>query len=488
MVKDSKPGVARRWCLGSVYTLRRISALLGLLLLVCTGCGGGSEDSASPAPAKILFISDVHLDPLGDPALFSELDTRPAQEWREILSRTPFDWGAYGEETTPWMFFSMLDRIQEVGAQADFVVFLGDLLAHNFEQKYCDLAGSCDAARLHAFILKAYHFFYESLGRAVPGKKIIFTLGNNDYDCGDYEIQPSGPLLAGLSPLVSNHLELSAEEQSSYDETFPRGGYYSLSFPGRSNLRLIVLNAVFFSVNYTNNCGFEPDTAPGQSQLEWLENQLEETRRAGEQAWLLLHIPPGLDIYSTIHDHLHQGGMDGADSLWREEFGRAMQALLSRYADTTAALFSGHIHRDDFRLGPAGVFGKIFPALTPVYGNNPAFALLSFAAEEGHDLDYSIYYLDLPANQDKPYGNEQWRQEYRFKPEYGLGGMSFDSLLILHQTMANDSGPRQSYEEFYDVSNEAAQPMPDPDRFRAYWCGQSEWLEADFLACWNLQN
>ena len=470
--------------------MRRITyhsaVLLCLVLGVFSGCSDGSDDSQSGGSGQILFITDLHFDPYSEPSAFPRLDAQGHEEWKGVFLDTPLNWGAYGKGTTPWMFFSILDQLKAKASRADFVVFLGDTLAHNFDQSYFTLSASQDRARMQAFTLKTYRFFYESLAEALPGKTIVFALGNNDYYCGDYQIQPSGPLLADLSGLASSHLNLSAEDRAAFDQTFPRGGYYAMDFPAHPHLRLIVLNAVFFSAYYSNRCGSEPDTSPGQEELEWLHSQLEDARQSGRLVWLMLHIPPGLNIFGTINDHLVDGRIEEVDDFWREEFGSGIRILMREYSDVLAASFSGHTHQDDFRAAAdSPVFDKIVPALSPVFANNPGFVLVSYDSADPYKLDYRTFYMDLTANRHSPFHRETWLAEYGYQSTYQVGELGYDSLSLLHQLTYEQADIRRTFEGFYDVSNAANEPMSDPDHFQAYWCGQSFWSAAEFLGCYN---
>ena len=68
-----------------------------------------------------------------------------------------------------------------------------------------------------------------------------------------------------------------------------------LSAPG---IRLVSLNTVFFSVKYNNACG-SSDQTPALDAMRWQAAELERAKRAGERVWLLMHIPPGINGYSS---------------------------------------------------------------------------------------------------------------------------------------------------------------------------------------------
>jgi sphingomyelin phosphodiesterase acid-like 3 len=93
-------------------------------------------------------------------------------------------------------------------------------------------------------------------------------------------------------------------------------------------------------------------------------------------------------------------------------------ALLRRYADTVAASFAGHTHMDDFRLiGDAGgfyAFTLITPALSPIFGQNPAFRTVMYDSAGGI-LDHTTYTLtNLPEATASGGAPAIWRAEYTF--------------------------------------------------------------------------
>ena len=46
------------------------------------------------------------------------------------------------------------------------------------------------------------NYVAEAIALSLPGKPIILALGNNDSDCGDYQIDPGGPYLAATRETV----------------------------------------------------------------------------------------------------------------------------------------------------------------------------------------------------------------------------------------------------------------------------------------------
>ena len=158
-------------------------------------------------------------------------------------------------------------------------------------------------------------------------------------------------------------------------------------------LRIIFPNTVFFSAHYRNACGSASAPDPGPATLAWLDAEFAAAKQAQERVWLVYHIPPGVDGYET----LRQGACPGTiEPMWNQAYAEPFNALLQRYADTIAASFAGHTHMDDFRLlgDDSGYFAFVLitPAVSPIFGQNPAFRTVVYDPA-GAILDQTTYDL-----------------------------------------------------------------------------------------------
>ena len=158
-------------------------------------------------------------------------------------------------------------------------------------------------------------------------------------------IEPEGPFLemfAGVwEPLLGPELDAGAFRRS-----FPRDGSYTIPLPGLKGHRLVVLNSVFFSVNYANVCGRSTQT-PALDQFGWLARTLQKAQDAGESVWLLMHIPPGINSFNSAEDVLKG---ESPVTFWQPALTSRFLDLVSRYRTTIQVAFAGHIHMDDFRV------------------------------------------------------------------------------------------------------------------------------------------
>ena len=88
--------------------------------------------------------------------------------------------------------------------------------------------------------------------------------------------------------------------------------------------------------------------------LAWFGARLEAALAAGERVWLVYHVPAGVDAYATAHARPAPDGSCAAETVpfWREPYASAFADLMARHGGRVQAAFSGHIHRDSWRLFP----------------------------------------------------------------------------------------------------------------------------------------
>jgi hypothetical protein len=211
---------------------------------------------------------------------------------------------------------------------------------------------------------------------------------------------------------------------------------------------------VFFSPHYQNACGTSAVPDPGEATLVWLETELAAAKQAQERVWLVYHIPPGVDGYAT----LQHGSCPGAIvPMWNQGYAAPFDALLRRYADTVAASFAGHTHMDDFRLvgDDSGyyAFTLITPALSPIFGQNPAFRTVVYDPA-GAVLDQTTYNLaNLEAASVGTEAPPMWQAEYTFTQAWHLPRVDLASLARLYQMTADVPQDRDRWHTLYAVSS-----------------------------------
>jgi hypothetical protein len=253
-------------------------------------------------------------------------------------------------------------------------------------------------------------------------------------------------------------------------------------------LRIIFPNSIFFSARYRNTCG-SPDAAdPGTATLAWLETEFVAASQAHERVWLVYHIPPGIDGFTT----LRTGSCpDAIVPIWRQTYAAPFAALMRRYSDAIVASFAGHTHVDDFRLldDDGGYYGFVLitPPLSPIYGQNPAFrTVVSDGA--GGLLDQTTYELANLQGAEDGRAPPAWRAEYTFTQEWQLPRIDLASLTHLYAMVADLPEDRTRWRMFYPVSSpvywSASWGEASSQAILAFHCATGHVLLQSFRQCY----
>ncbi len=130
--------------------------------------------ACSGSSARFLWISDIHFNPMADPALVNELAAAEPSQWEAILERTtPIAFSQYGSDTNWWLLKSAMKQLPATLRHPTLVMVTGDFLAHNFPATYQNATHDTDAERYRAFVLKTAKFLALELKRNFPGTKIL---------------------------------------------------------------------------------------------------------------------------------------------------------------------------------------------------------------------------------------------------------------------------------------------------------------------------
>ena len=417
-------------------------------------CGSANSQTAAPAQAvagQVLVMSDLHFDPMADPQLVDQLAAAEPEQWSAVLdSSADRSLGRYGRDSNWMLLRSALQHMAETLPKPAFVLIPGDFLAHGFRQEFDAAAKDHSNAAYRIFVRKTMQFLEQRLEQNFPATPILPALGNNDEECGDYELQPGGPFLADTLPILRRLVGSAggpgfARDWQGYGNYTARAG----------GIRVLSTNTNFLSTHYRNACGSPADGDPGKATLAWLEAELAAAKGAQERVWLLYHIPPGIDGYAT----LRRGACPGTIiAMWDQAYAGPFLALLRRYAGTVAASFAGHTHMDDFRLigdaeGHYG-FALITPAVSPIFGQNPAFRSVTYDPEGGI-LDQTTYDLtNLPQAAAAAGGvSPEWRAEYTFTRQWSLPRVDLPSLDHLYSQITDVPARREQWHMIFPVSS-----------------------------------
>jgi len=447
----------------------------------------------SRSSQQVLIASDLHFNPFADPSLVPELASAPARKWEAILSRSSSTaYSSYGQDTNWWLLRSAFDAMRKTDPSPALIMITGDLLAHGFPQAYARTAHDTKPEHYRDFVSKTVSFVTAELRLRYSKSQILLTPGNNDDECGDYDIEAGGPFLKDSARTAGNlartHGRLTTDWKALGSFTVrPR------SVPG---VRIISVNSVFFSnkyqaQNFADSCGHVDSNAPART-FAWLESTLSRAAQNREKVWLMFHIPPGIDGYSTMVSYRSLSQATDAKDLcsraivpmWKPYWTSLFQHLVAEYQTTIAAMFAGHDHTDDFRVLKANndaQFVLIDPPISPIYGQNPAFRVVTFAPA-GRLADQSTYYLtNLQAAQSDVPGI--WAQEYSFQEKWHSERLDASALNNVYDRMRTDTEASAQWLTLLNVSSthdhvpadgvrtlECAIEALDPATYKACYC------------------
>ena len=452
-------------------------ALLAAILV--TGMAGVP---ASAETGRFIAVSDIHFDPFGDDAAVRSLAATPPRDWADKLAALPpIPASQYGSDTNRILLNSALDAIGAASGDADFAIVSGDLLSHGFDDDAAKALGVArDSAAQGDFAQRTSVFVAEAVADALDGKPVILALGNNDSDCGDYEITPGGAYLAALGDTV-RRLAGADRVAADFDATWRAGGYYAMEHPTVPGTLVVVLNDILWSERYQAACGAD-GLAAGQAQMDWLTATLAADEAKGGRVWMVHHIPWGIDAYSTAHSKAETCAARVVPFM-KPAFAVAFASAIRSHADRIDLSLSGHIHTDDYRLlfdaaGTPVAADKTVPAISPIYGQNPAFQVFSYDRENGAPTDFTTIALaNLP---DLGPANGTWRESYAFASAYGLPGYSADAVAALWNGLGQGGRMRDVYAANYNAGHGA---LPESD-LDGYACAIGFVDAGGYTACY----
>jgi len=441
---------------------------------------------AAPAPsARFVAVSDIHFDPFDPPGLARDLAGLDPADWMaRFAALPPGPASQYGSDTNHVLLSAALDILREIGADADFAIYSGDLLSHGFEDAAAKALGvAVDSREQQAFAEATSLFVAGALGQALAGKPVFVALGNNDSACGDYEVEPGGPYLSATAATV-RRLAGTDRVAADFDATFAAGGSYAAAHPTVAGTLIVVLNDILWSQRYVDACGSDGASA-ARAEMDWLATTLAAQAEAGGRVWLVHHIPWGIDPYSTEHakgDTCRARVVPLLKAPYADEF----VGLVRRYASLIDLSLSGHVHTDDYRLllddgGRPLAADKIIPAISPVYGQNPAFQVFTYDRDTGLPADFASYRLaNLP---ELGPTEADWRRAYVFSEAYGQPGYSPTAVAALWNGLGQGGRVRDAYVANYNSGHGAlaaadldgyacAVGYMDPSGYSACYCGE----------------
>lgn len=186
-------------------------------------------------------------------------------------------------------------------------------------------------------------------------------------------------------------------------------GAFSTKYPS-GNLRIISLNTNLYERHnfwmYRNLEERDPN-----SQIAWLVTELDAAEKAGENVYIVGHMPFGeKDCLRNWSNYLYQ--------------------VVERYSSTISAMFFGHTHVDHFEVSYSQTLDKsasdafmvsyIAPSLTPTSGM-PSFRVYDVDPDTFGILDVTTYIADMRNAAFQSTG-PVWTKYYSAKESYGMAG------------------------------------------------------------------
>ncbi len=457
----------------------------GVIALCGCAAGFGAEAFAQHAPGpkgaapetvKALMVSDIHFEPFWDPGKVAKLAAAPESGWKAILaapdsadreqsfSGLEENCQTRGADTSYPLLASSLRAMRADAGGAKFITVSGDLMAHSFDCKYKALFPQALPGDYRAFVEKTIAFVMGELREAFPGVPVYEALGNNDSDCGDYQLDAHSAFLADTGKIAA--ADFPAPERKTAEEDFAAGGDFNAALP-IPHTRMVVLDDVFMARKY-KTCEGRPDAPAAASQIAWLKQQLDDARSQKEKVWVMAHIPPGVDPYSTA---IRSGNLCADEQPQMFLSSEELAETLARYGDVIQLAIFAHTHMDELRLlidrKSAGlhqpVAVKMVPSISPVDGNDPAFTVAAIDPASAMLVDYRVF----AASNQTGVGTE-WSEEYDYAKDYDEPAFSAPAVGDLVEKFAADGAAQTPVSESY-LSHYFAGAGGRADELKLFW-------------------
>jgi sphingomyelin phosphodiesterase acid-like 3 len=325
--------------------------------------------------ASFLVVSDIHLD-----------DAKEQSAIRPLARDAGRDTWAVSQQEIK----SLLCPTDSTRPPR-FLIFLGDLPMH------------ASATAIPKTMTDAGQVLGDLRRLAVAcNTPLIYVPGNNDSPDSDYAnfserlFQYDSDGARHWPVIGSNCSQNKAVITPGSDDLLAKLGCYSAWPLGpQGRLRVIVLNTVLFTWNHK----VADRSEQCKEELTWLGHQLHQVRTGGESALIVMHVPPGNDVFRKT-------------TFWDTTIAIANTTIQNNFLDTIdryraniIGLLGSHTHMDGFKrlYNRGGQFTNLFisvPAVAPSLLNNSALKLLSYD-NKFHLTRSTTLYL--------PSGEQQWR-------------------------------------------------------------------------------
>jgi len=342
------------------------------------------------AQAKEFFVlSDIHYN-IG----FETNLTFPCQVPSGALGKLRCD-------TPKEVIESTLTYMQSLNPNPEFIVVLGDSLSHYTLS--LSKEGEVDPVQNKFLVRQSHIEVTDLLSRHFPNTQIVQVLGNND-GYANYKKPTEREAAQFYDFLFELWRPFTSISSSFYD-----GGYYTTH---TKDFFLVVLNTNFFSVR-------NEESKDAQEQLNWLDEQLEHD----QQTIVLLHIPPGFEMFNW------------GEQTWHPSFAESFIRIIQKHQGHIRLILGGHYHNGGFQLIPGTNLGVLLHnSLSGIFFNNPGFRKYTYTPDS---LDFSEYSLDLLDS------SPNWKYSYAYSELFGT--LSLEEALEIEQEEVFDQFIAKSF-------------------------------------------
>ena len=481
--------------------MSRIHRYSYFLLLITIGlsCGCGSSPRTNNAATATTFpavvFSDIHFNPLDTPTQCQALAAADVTSWARMLQASSTTLPKWHEDTNYRLLVLALENIKNNLGKSPVAIFAGDLLVHEISTLYYqNCAGltsqqtpsAQDVANMQAFANKTAIFVMQQVRASLGNIPVMFVVGNNDSYTG---VGPDHIFLAStVEPYYTNFVNGTPADYPEFFNSFTAGGYYSAE-PLGANLKVISLNTNLFAVPPPIP-GLPSNDGSAYAQLAWLDTTLASARDAGQQVWLLMHVPPGADTCTTAGNFGSGASLTTTTAvmMWVPAYQESFLQILAKYPGVVTFTLAAHTHRDEFRVLSSEQVLEIPPSISPFFGNDPAFKIFTFTQETFTPTDYQSLNYDLAT------APAQFNSYYTFSSAYAMAGPLNASLEQLYPELHTNSSKQALYMGQYNSGNNGQyssggnstnwNPISDTN-WPVFACGVGNVAQADFIDCVN---
>lgn len=382
-------------CTGNFFFKQFFYFLLFFFFFAFQSTNAQRIENNTSNPIYFMSIADIHFDPFiyctqKPCAVIENLRRSPVASWQSILTKQTGPFSYYGQDTNYRLLSFILLRAKYIEKQLpiQFVLVLGDFLAHDFKRHYKKYSTDRHGREYQLFVKKTLEFLTSQLTQALPKTHFYMAVGNNDSYQGNYTADPNGNFFHDMAHLWSRSSK-DKSNQSSIEKSFASGGYYAIDSPQQKNLRIIVLNSTLFSYKEKGNQINEA----ALKELFWLHQQLKSAQQNQQKVLLAMHIPDAMNVSLTAKIRLFT-----LFDFWQAQYRKIFQAQLKQFSKQIVGILTAHTHAETLEILTIDhneILQASTPSVSPIFGNNPSISLFTYSPTTNQLARFHTYYFPL---------------------------------------------------------------------------------------------